>query len=59
MHLVGARVKEIALMREHAISPGKGATAEHRRSCLCSALWLRPLTSFANEQSRLLQLAIS
>jgi len=32
MHLVGARVKEIALMREHAISPGKGSVTARRQT---------------------------
>ncbi len=32
MHLVGARVKEIALMREHVISPGKGSVTARRQT---------------------------
>ena len=33
MHLFAAAVKEIALMREPAISPSGARRAEHRHSC--------------------------
>jgi hypothetical protein len=40
MHSVGGPVKEIAFMREHAVSPGKGSvTAETQTFVPVFALW--------------------